>query len=215
MPLSWNPNDYIEDPIVMKFVSELINLKNEYSSCVYLRKDNEDQPGLMIKDIKSEKALMEYRPGENRLFARPYNYKTLDVSKRLVDDYHTAIKNIGPSITESNIAIFLNYLRKIIVQLNKLDSGGESSISKEIFSDGNEGNYLPVRKDFENACRKCSRSFMEESEISIDNIFETMEKELLRAGFKLHKNWRSVTEKNIAIWAKTHNESQGRLNDNP
>jgi len=166
MPLSWNPNDY-SNLIVRRFVQELINMVQEYSSYVYLRKDYKDQPGIMIKDIKSQKALMEYRPGENRLFARPFNYKTLDVSKELIDEYHIAIKNIGPSITESNMSIFLNYIRKIIIELNKLDSGGESSISEKIFSDGNAGDYLPVRSDFENAWRKCSRSLMKESEISI------------------------------------------------
>ena len=105
MTPSWNPSDY-SDATLKKFVQELINLVQEYSSYVFLRKDNKNQPGLMIKDRKSEKALMEYRPLENRLFARPYNYKTLAVSNKLVNDYHGALKNVGSSITESNIAIF-------------------------------------------------------------------------------------------------------------
>ncbi len=206
MVLSWNPNDYSNNLIVRKFVQELINLVQEYSSYVFLRKDSEGQPGLMIKDRKSEKALMEYRPKENSLFARPHNYKTLAVNAKLVNDYHAALKNIGPSITESNMPIFLDYLRKIIIQLNKLDPGHESNISEKTIIDENEENYLPLREDFENACRKCSRYFMEASEISIDKIFEIMEKDLLRKGFKLHKDWRTVTEKNIAIWANNHDE---------
>ncbi|MBP8699595.1 MAG: hypothetical protein KBH82_11230 [Syntrophorhabdaceae bacterium] len=206
MPLSWNPDDYSDNLIVKKFVQELINLVQEYSSYVFLRKDNEGQPGLMIKDRKSEKALMEYRPIENRLFARPHNYKTLAVNAKLVNDYHAALKRIGPSITESNMAVFLDYLRKIIIQLNKLDPGDESNIAEKTFINENKENYLPVRQDFENAYRKCSRFFTEASEISIDKIFDTMEKDLLRKGFKLHKDWRTVTEKNIAFWAKTHDE---------
>lgn len=203
MPLSWNPDDYIEDPIVMKFVSELINLTNEYSHYVYLRKDKKDQPGLMIRDRQSGKALMEYRPKENKMFARPYNYQDIPISKELIDNYHSAVANIGPSITESNISIFLDYFRKIIIQLNKLDSEGESSISDESvdinFSDSNEENYLPSREDFEKACRKCSQS-----EIPIDNIFDTMEEDSIRAGFKLQKGWRLITEKNIATWMQNN-----------
>ncbi|OQB76392.1 MAG: hypothetical protein BWX92_01853 [Deltaproteobacteria bacterium ADurb.Bin135] len=205
MPLSWNPNDY-SNLIVRRFVQELINMVQEYSSYVYLRKDKKDQTGLMIKDIKSKKALMEYWPGENRLFARPFNYKTLDVSKELIDEYHIAIKSIGPSITESNMSIFLNYIRKIIIELNKLDSDGESSISEKIFSDGDVGDYLPVRSDFENAWRKFSHSLMKESEISIDDVFDIMEKELLESDLKLHKNWRTITVKNVSIWSKTDYE---------
>ncbi len=205
MTPSWNPGDY-SDATVKKFVQELINLVQEYSSYVFLRKDNKNQPGLMIKDRKSEKALMEYRPIENRLFARPHNYENLDVNTKLVNDYHAAIKNIGPSITESNMAIFLDYLRKIIIQLNKLDPGDESKMSEKTFIDENEENYIPVRQDFENAFRKCNPSLIEELEISIDKIFGAMEKDLLRKGFKLHKDWRTVTEKNITIWAKTYDE---------
>ena len=138
MPLSWNPDDYSDNLIVKKFVQELINLVQEYSSYVFLRKDNEGQPGLMIKDRKSEKALMEYRPIENRLFARPHNYKTLAVNAKLVNDYHAALKRIGPSITESNMAVFLDYLRKIIIQLNKLDPGDESNIAEKTFINENK-----------------------------------------------------------------------------
>ena len=206
MPLSWNPDDYSDNLIVKKFVQELIKLVQEYSSYVFLRKDNKNQPGLMIKDRKSEKALMEYRPIENRLFARPHNYENLDVNTKLVNDYHAAIKNIGPSITESNMAIFLDYLRKIIIQLNKLNTIDKSNVFNKMSLDENEEDYLPVRADFENACRKCSQFLWETSGIPIDRIFEIMEKDLLRKDFKLHKDWQIITEKNIAFWAKTHDE---------
>jgi len=202
MAPSWNPNDY-SDVAVKNFVQELVNLVNEYSEYVYF---DSGVTGLMMKDKKTNKKLMEYWPGKNKLINTKNNHEIANVSSDLSYSYHKAIDDIGPSITESNMAVFLDYLRKIIIQLNKLDSGDESNIAEKTFINENKENYLPVRQDFENAYRKCSRFFTEASEISIDKIFDTMEKDLLRKGFKLHKDWRTVTEKNIAFWAKTHDE---------
>ena len=205
MAPSWNPNDY-SNAVVRKFVQELINLVQEYSLYVYR---DAGKTGLMIKDKKSAKKLIEYWPNKNnknKMVKTVNDHKAANVADELSSNYHNAIDNLGPSVTESNMAIFLDYLRKIIIQLNKLDPGDESNIAEKTFINENKENYLPVRQDFENAYRKCSRFFTEASEISIDKIFDTMEKDLLRKGFKLHKDWRTVTEKNIAFWAKTHDE---------
>lgn len=205
MAPSWNPNDY-SNAVVRKFVQELINLVHEYSLYVYR---DAGKTGLMIKDKKSAKKLIEYWPNKNnknKMVKTVNDHKAANVADELSSNYHNAIDNLGPSVTESNMAIFLDYLRKIIIQLNKLDPGDESNIAEKTFINENKENYLPVRQDFENAYRKCSRFFTEASEISIDKIFDTMEKDLLRKGFKLHKDWRTVTEKNIDLWAKTHDE---------
>ena len=202
MAPSWNPNDY-SDVVVRNFVQELINLVQEYSPYVYR---DSGITGLMIKDKKSAKKLIEYWPNKNKVVKTVNDHKAANVADELSSNYHKAIDNIGPSVTASNMAIFLDYLKKIITQLNELKNIDKSNVFNEISSYENEEYYLPVREDFENAYRKCSRYFLEAPEISIDKIFEIMEKDLLRKDFKLHKDWQIITEKNIAFWAKTHDE---------
>ncbi len=198
MAPSWNPNDY-SNAVVRKFVQE-------YSLYVYRDSGN---TGLMIKDKKSAKKLIEYWPNKNKVVKTVNNHKAANVADELSSNYHNAIDNLGPSVTESNMAIFLDYLRKIIIQLNKLETIDKSNVFNEMSPDENEEDYLPVRADFENACRKCSQFSWETSGIPIDRIFAIMEKDLLRTGHKLHKDWRIITEKNIALWAKANDEKQG------
>ena len=208
MAPSWNPNDY-SNAVVRKFVQELINLVHEYSLYVYR---DAGKTGLMIKDKKSAKKLIEYWPNKNnknKMVKTVNDHKAANVADELSSNYHNAIDNLGPSVTESNMAIFLDYLKKIITQLNELKNIDKSNVFNKMSLDENEEDYLPVRADFENACRKCSQFLWETSGIPIDRIFEIMEKDLLRTGHKLHKDWRIISEKNIALWAKANDEKQG------
>jgi len=167
MAPSWNPNDY-SNAVVRKFVQELINLVHEYSLYVYR---DAGKTGLMIKDKKSAKKLIEYWPNKNnknKMVKTVNDHKAANVADELSSNYHNAIDNLGPSVTESNMAIFLDYLRKIIIQLNKLNTIDKSNVFNKMSLDENEEDYLPVRADFENACRKCSQFLWETSGIPID-----------------------------------------------
>jgi len=66
-------------------------------------------------------------------------------------------------------------------------------------ADGSDlGNdHIPTREDFENALRKSDKG-----EAAVDNILDMMEGDLLKAGYTLHKDWRSITENNIHIWSR-------------
>ncbi len=66
-------------------------------------------------------------------------------------------------------------------------------------ADGSDlGNdHIPTREDFENALRKSGKG-----ETSVDNILDMMEGDLVKAGYTLHKDWRSITENNIHIWSR-------------
>jgi len=55
----------------------------------------------------------------------------------------------------------------------------------------------PTREDFVNAMRRFNSE-----EISIDDILDMMEKNMTSAGYILHNDWRSITEKKIAIWSQ-------------
>jgi hypothetical protein len=119
MALTWNPNDY-SAPIVKSFVSELIDLANEYSEYVDLPpKKREDQPGVMIYDKNSNLALMEYRPSENRMFARPERYEKLSkirsVPQNLIDAFHSDIISYGNPVRDPKI--FVDHLQTIFEAL--------------------------------------------------------------------------------------------------
>ncbi len=63
-----------------------------------------------------------------------------------------------------------------------------------------DGFYIPTQEDFENACRKCLKPKI--VEMPIDPVLDTMKRDIEKAGHKLHKSWRSITEQNIATWSR-------------
>jgi hypothetical protein len=65
--------------------------------------------------------------------------------------------------------------------------------------------YLPTREDYDNARRKCLREHKRKEgkeEIYTDDLLDTIEGNVKRAGKELAANWRSVTEENILIWSQ-------------
>jgi len=69
-------------------------------------------------------------------------------------------------------------------------------ISKDIDKQDETHFYYPTREDFVNAMGRLNK------EIPIDDILDTMEINLINAGYQLHSDWRFVTEKNVAIWSQ-------------
>ena len=63
-----------------------------------------------------------------------------------------------------------------------------------------EGAYLPSRDDFDNVRRKILRRGGKQ--ISIDDILDIMEVDLVEAGRSLSEEWRSVTRNNIILWTQ-------------
>jgi len=201
MPPSWNPDDYQKSPVAEKFVRGLNQLVDEYAQ--YVERFT-GQTCIAIKDIrdyKNKKKLIEYWPERNEIRKTKDDHAKASVPMELSNMYHKAVKDSGVPVQDPEI--FIELLRKIIIRLNELESENErdiSDVNKYVAISGEqEGNYLPVYEDFEFACKKCLRSIA--MEIPLDTILGTMEEELVRAGHKLHKDWRSVTEKNVAIWS--------------
>ena len=61
-----------------------------------------------------------------------------------------------------------------------------------------EGAYLPSRDDFDNVRRRILRRGGKQ--ISIADILDIMEVDLVEAGLSLSEEWRSVTRNNIILW---------------
>ena len=78
-------------------------------------------------------------------------------------------------------------------------SGNSFSKEDARISPRSSGDYLPDKDDFEAAYRKiCSPR----GEIAIDSVLDQIEKDAINKGHFLRKNWRLITERNIAKWSK-------------
>jgi hypothetical protein len=203
MSLEWYPDDYA-DP-AKTFVSELIALANKYSDYVELpRKRRESQPGLMIYDKNSRNALMEYRPQENRMFARPDSYNNLSETRavpwKLVDAFHSDIGTYGRDVADPKV--FIDHLGRIFdtLYLGKEPADEpQSEVVRRIrpmSADPEEG-YLPTRTDCENAYRELAE---EGESLLMLNLLDQIQRNVEKMGKDLHPQWRSLTEKNLAEW---------------
>jgi len=201
MPPTWNPDDYQKNPTTQEFVRELNQLVDEYHECVGRFTGKTCIAIKYIRDHKNVRKLIEYWPEHNEIKKTEDDHAKVFVPKELSDMYHEAVEDSGVPVRDPKI--FIELLRKIIIRLNESEFKNERNISdvnKYISISGEqEDNYLPVYEDFEFACKKCSRSIA--MEIPLDAILDTMEKELVKVGYKLHKDWRSITEENVATWS--------------
>jgi hypothetical protein len=200
MPLSWDPNDYNDkDPAIKKFISELAQLTNDYSSYVARVVGISS---LMIKDLKSRITLMEYQPINNKMIDRIDHRVKAGIPAELSAEYQSAINNFGPAINDSNIPVFIELLRKVFDSLFFKGKPDDSPLSHSegLPNPQPEGHYLPTRDDFDNARRKFLRDGRKQ--ISIDNILDVMEDNLVETGRSLAKEWRAVTRNNIILWTQ-------------
>lgn len=74
-------------------------------------------------------------------------------------------------------------------------------VRKKIIETKNEEKpYVPTKEDFDEALRELSK--YQKLEISIDQVFDEMETKLIKKGYELHEDWRTITEQNIKKWSK-------------
>jgi len=60
--------------------------------------------------------------------------------------------------------------------------------------------YVPTKEDFVKVFRELLK--YQKLEISIDQVFDAMEVKLIKKGYELQEDWRTITEQNIKKWSK-------------
>ena len=200
MPISWEPNDY-NDPVIKKFISELKKLTDEYS--IYVKAAFPGRSGLMIKGRKNNITLMEYQPIRNKMIVRIDHWVRAGISDVQSAEYQSAINNFGPAVTDSNIPIFIDLLKKIFDNLFLKSNPEDNPLShgEDLPHLQKEVPYLPTKDDFHNARRKILLKDGERK-ILVDEILDIMEDNLFKAGRSMAEDWRSVVRNNIILWTK-------------
>ena len=120
MSPTWIAEGY-NDATVKEFVHELKNLVSEYNHRIGR---DEGETGLMVKDRRSKKKLIEYWPDTNRIYRTVSDHKGAGVPQALSDEYHAAVQREGNPVKDPKV--FIELLRKIIEALD--DRGAARSL---------------------------------------------------------------------------------------
>lgn len=128
------------------------------------------------------------RPGQEYTGSLSYKELTDLQAEALIKD---AIKS-NPSIKEP----LEQLLRKYITLIENFSTT----------EDNKYVGYIPSRDDVFIALKQYSKNKSFYIDVNLDALLNLIEDNINKLGLKLAEDWRTVTEKNIAIWAKNHDE---------